>query len=169
MFPGFTEPSPEAALRARALRLLARREHSRAELRRKLAPHVEEGVDLDALLDDFTKRGWLSEERFVEQTVRAKSRRFGPLKIAHHLREKGIGEGIAEALAQARAGEAEALEAAWRSRFGRTGRCRGQGAPGPLPAGAGIRAGVDPEAPARPRRGPVRPKTAIRYAVVHGV
>lgn len=120
MAPGFTEPSPEAALRARALRLLARREHSRAELRRKLAPHVEEGVDLDVLLDDFTKRGWLSEERFVEQTVRAKSRRFGPMKIAHHLREKGIGEeGIAAALAQARAGEAEALGAAWRARFGR--------------------------------------------------
>ena len=106
--------------RARALRLLARREHSRAELRRKLAPRVEEGFDLDALLDDFTKRGWLSEERFVEQTVRAKSPRFGPLKIAQHLREKGIGEeGVAGGLAQSRAGEAQALEAVWRSRFGR--------------------------------------------------
>jgi regulatory protein len=117
---GFTEPSPEAALRARALRLLARREHSRAELRRKLAPHAEEGVDLEALLDDFTRRGWLSEERFVEQAVRAKARKFGPLKIAHHLREKGIDEaGIAQGLAQSRSGEAEALEAVWRSRFGR--------------------------------------------------
>ena len=110
----------DADLRARALRLLARREHSRAELRRKLGPHVEEGVDLEALLDDFTRRGWLSEERFVEQTVRAKARKFGPLKIAHHLREKGIGEeGIAEALEQSKAGELEALEAVWRSRFGR--------------------------------------------------
>jgi regulatory protein len=110
----------DSDIRARALRLLARREHSRAELRRKLGPHVEEGTDLEALLDDFTKRGWLSEERFVEQTVRAKSRKFGPLKIAHHLREKGIDEaGIEQGLAQARADEAEALEAAWRSRFGR--------------------------------------------------
>lgn len=110
----------DADLRTRALRLLARREHSRSELRRKLLPHVEEGFDLEALLDDFTLRGWLSEERFVEQTVRAKSRKFGPLKIAHHLREKGIGEeGIAEGLAQAKAGEAGALEAVWRTRFGR--------------------------------------------------
>lgn len=107
-------------LRARALRLLARREHSRVELRRKLAPHAEEGVDLEALLDDFTRRGWLSEERFVEQAVRAKARKYGPLKIANHLREKGIdGEGIAAALAQVKAGEAEALQAVWRSRFGR--------------------------------------------------
>ena len=73
---------------------------------------------MEALLDDFAKRGWLSEERFVEQAVRAKSRRFGPLKIAHYLREKGIDEaGVAQALAQARAGEEQALEAAWRSRF----------------------------------------------------
>ena len=107
-------------IRTRALRLLARREHSRAELRRKLGPHAEEGADLEALLDDFTKRGWLSEERFVEQTVRAKARKFGPLKIAHHLREKGIDEtGIEQGLAQAKADEAEALESVWRLRFGR--------------------------------------------------
>ena len=117
---GFPVANPEADLRARALRLLARREHSRAELRRKLSPHVEEGIDLDALLDDFTKRGWLSEERYVEQTVRAKSRKYGPLKIANHLREKGIDEaGIESALVQAKAEEAEALASAWRTRFGR--------------------------------------------------
>jgi regulatory protein len=117
---GFAVPSAEAGLRARALRLLARREHSRAELRRKLAPHAGEGADLDALLDDFTRRGWLSEERFVEQAVRAKARKYGPLKIAHHLREKGIDEaGIERGLAQARAEEGEALASAWRSRFGR--------------------------------------------------
>jgi len=121
MSPGFTEPTPEAALRARALRLLARREHSRAELRRKLALQAGEGgVDLEALLDDFTSRGWLSEERFVEQAVRAKARRYGPLKIAQHLREKGIDDsGIEQGLAQARAGEGEALASAWRARFGR--------------------------------------------------
>jgi regulatory protein len=109
------------ALRAKALRLLARREHSRAELRRKLAALAEEeGADLEALLDDFTTRGWLSDARFVEQTVRVKSRRFGPLKIAHHLREKGIDEaGIDAALAQAREGQEEALASAWRVRFGR--------------------------------------------------
>ena len=110
----------DAELRTRALRLLARREHSRAELRRKLSPHVEEGFDLEALLDDFTRRGWLSDARFIEQTVRTKSRKYGPHKLAHHLREKGIDEqGIADALAQAKSGEAEALACAWRSRFGR--------------------------------------------------
>jgi len=114
------DPLAAAGLRVRALRLLARREHSRAELRAKLLPHAGDGADVDALLDDFTRRGWLSEERFVEQTVRSKARRYGPLKIAHHLRGKGIDEaGIAAGLAQARAGEGEALASAWRARFGR--------------------------------------------------
>ncbi|HRE13219.1 MAG TPA: recombination regulator RecX [Usitatibacteraceae bacterium] len=120
---GFPVPTLDAELRARALRLLARREHSRAELRRKLAPHAGEDFDLDPLLDDFTKRGWLSEERFVEQTVRVKARKYGPLKIAHHLREKGIdAQGVEKGLAQAKAEEGEALASAWRARFGRAPR-----------------------------------------------
>jgi len=120
------EASP-SDLRARALRLLARREHSRAELRRKLSPHVQEGTDLEALLDDFTSRGWLSEARYVEQTVRAKARKYGPLKIAHHLREKGIDEaGIESALVQAKAEESEALASAWRTRFGRSPQDEGE-------------------------------------------
>jgi regulatory protein len=124
---GFPVANPEAELRARALRLLARREHSRAELRRKLSPHVEEGIDVEALLDDFTKRGWLSEERYVEQTVRAKARKYGPMKIAHHLREKGIDEaGVEKGLAQAKAEESEALAGAWRARFGRPPQDEGE-------------------------------------------
>jgi regulatory protein len=124
---GFPVADPAVALRARALRLLARREHSRAELRRKLAVHAEEGADLEALLDDFTKRGWLSEERFVEQAVRAKARKYGPLKIAHHLREKGIDEaGVERGLAQAKTEEGEALAAAWRARFGRPPQDEGE-------------------------------------------
>ena len=53
---------PELSLRARALQYLARREHSRAELRAKLLPYVQaedefeqtQSVDLDGLLDDLT-------------------------------------------------------------------------------------------------------------------
>jgi regulatory protein len=111
------------SLKARALDLLARREHSREELRRKLMPRVEEGDDLEVLLDELTRRGWLSEARFVEQTVRAKSRKFGPLKIAQHLRDKGIDdEAIAAAIAVAGSGEGETLAAVWRSRFGQPPR-----------------------------------------------
>jgi regulatory protein len=107
------------SLKARALQLLAAREHSRKELKRKLSRHAEEGEDIDGLLDDFEKRGWLSEARFIEQAVRTGSRKYGALKIVHQLREKGVGEeGIAAGMRLASTGERETLAAVWRSRFG---------------------------------------------------
>jgi len=111
-----TRPLPP--LRARALRFLARREHSRAELARKLAPLVVQGDDVEAMLDDFTQRGWLSDARFAEQTIRAKSRRFGPVKVAHDLRAKGVAEDAIDAAFRA-AGEHGAADIArvWASRF----------------------------------------------------
>src|SRR5260221_5041566 len=82
----------ERSLRARAMRFLARREHSRAELARKLAPIAAAGEDIEALLDELSAKGWLSDTRYAELAVRAKARRFGPLKVAHELRAKGVGD-----------------------------------------------------------------------------
>lgn len=110
-----TEPS----LRARAMRFLARREHSRAELRRKLASRAAEGDDVEALLDDLATRGWLSDARYAEQSIRAHARRFGPLKIAQQLRSRGIDdETIAAGFRAAGKDGASSLERVWRSRFG---------------------------------------------------
>jgi regulatory protein len=110
---------PPLTLRNRALGLLARREHSRAELRRKLAPKVEEGDELESLLDDLVQRGWLSDQRFVEQTVRAKARRMGAARIAHDLRARGVDETlIAAGVAAARPGETDSLNGVWMRRFG---------------------------------------------------
>jgi len=83
-------------LRQRALNYLSRREHSRRELQHKLAGFAEEGDDLEALLDDFQRRGWLSDERFAEQVVHSRKGRYGSLKVAHELREKGVSETLAD-------------------------------------------------------------------------
>ena len=80
------------SLRARALSFLSRREHSRAELAAKLQSHTDDPEELTRLLDDFVKRGWLSEVRFIEQTVNRLGRKFGIRRIAHTLREKGISD-----------------------------------------------------------------------------
>jgi regulatory protein len=113
-FVAKTEPS----LRARAMRFLARREHSRAELARKLVPLAAEGEDIDALLDDLSGKGWLSDARYAELAVRSKARRFGPLKVAYQLRAKGVGDEVIEiAFAKAGAEGAANLERVWRSRF----------------------------------------------------
>ena len=87
---------PIVSLRQRALGYLARREHSRQELLLKLQPHTEVPEELDALLEDLQKRGWLSDERYAEQVVHARRSRYGSLKVAHLLREKGVSETTAE-------------------------------------------------------------------------
>jgi regulatory protein len=110
--------SSEPSLRARALRYLARREHSREELRRKLAGFVAEGEDLEAVLDEMAAKGWLSDARFAEHAIRARARRFGPLKLAQHLRERGLDEEAIAAGFHAAGEEGVAsIEAVWRSRF----------------------------------------------------
>jgi regulatory protein len=108
---------PEPSLRERALRLLARREYSRDELQRRLAPHVEEAEALETLLDDLKRRGWLSEQRVVEQVVHARQAKFGGRRIAHELREKGV----AEELIAGALGEFDELATArsvWAKKFG---------------------------------------------------
>ena len=107
-----------ASLRTRALQALARRELSRAELQAKLLPHVLEADDLGALLDDLQRRGWLSDERAMEQIVRIRSARFGSQRIAHELRQKGISEElIALSIPQLKEGELEAARNVWQRKF----------------------------------------------------
>lgn len=100
------------------MRFLARREHTRVELKRKLEARAQEGEDVERLLDELTQRGWLSDARYAEQAIRAKARRFGPIKLAHYLKSRGVGEeAIAAGLKGAGADGTPSLEAVWRSRF----------------------------------------------------
>jgi regulatory protein len=110
---------PELSLRVRAMRYLARREHSRAELHSKLQPHVQEGEDLNAVLDELEKRNWLSDARATTQWVDAKRGRFGSQRIAHELRQKGIPENlISDAMPQLKETELEAVREVWQRKFG---------------------------------------------------
>ncbi|MBM3356869.1 MAG: recombination regulator RecX [Betaproteobacteria bacterium] len=111
------------SLRARALKLLARREHSRAELARKLAPHAADPEELESLLDLLERCGWLSEARVVEQVVHSRRSRFGLRRIERELAQKGVSlEAIAAALPELRAGELAAARTVWRKKFGRQPR-----------------------------------------------
>ena len=64
------------------------------ELARKLAPHAQSQQALDVLLDQLVSRKQLSDERFAEERARMLSRKYGPAKIRHDLRSKGIAEEI---------------------------------------------------------------------------
>ena len=112
-----------SSLKERALRLLARREHSRRELGRKLAAHVEDPAEIERVLDECEARGWLSESRVVEQVVHARRRRFGTRRIERELLEKGISEeAVAAVLPELKSGELAAARGVWRRRFGKEPR-----------------------------------------------
>jgi regulatory protein len=114
-----SQKKPELTLRVRAMRYLARREHSRAELHAKLRPYVQEGEDLEAVLDELEKRNWLSDARATTQWVDAKRGRFGSQRIAHELRQKGIPENlIAKAMPQLKETELDAAREVWQKKFG---------------------------------------------------
>ncbi|HEX5477338.1 MAG TPA: recombination regulator RecX [Burkholderiales bacterium] len=83
-------PDTSAELKARALRHLVRREHSRAELARKLAPHAESPEALQAVLDLLLSKKQLSDERFAEERARVLSRKYGAARIRHDLKARGV-------------------------------------------------------------------------------
>lgn len=89
------EPDTPGELKARALRHLARREHSRAELERKLAPHAESPVALEQLLDALAAKRQLSDERYAEARAHQLSRKYGAARIRQDLKAKGIDDDIA--------------------------------------------------------------------------
>jgi regulatory protein len=112
------------------MQCLARREYSRAELRSKLLPHAQADADfeqssdssrpsdLDALLDDLTARGWLSDERAASQLIHAKRSRFGTQRITHELRQRGISEElISAALPELIDSELAAAREVWKRKF----------------------------------------------------
>jgi len=88
-----------AQLKARALRHLVRREHSRAELARKLTPHAESPAAVEAVLDLLSSRMQQSDARYAEERARALSRKYGGARIRHDLRSKGIPEALVQSAA----------------------------------------------------------------------
>jgi len=100
--------------------MLARREHSREELKRKLGGAETVPGELEALIDEFERLGWLSEHRLADQAVALARGRYGSHRVLDQLREKGVtGEPLARALDALKAQELESALAVWRKRFGR--------------------------------------------------
>jgi regulatory protein len=83
-------PRPPISLKARALKYLSSREHSRLELARKLAPYAQDGDDIESLLDWLEQSRFLSSERFSESLVNRRVARYGNNRILSELQSHGI-------------------------------------------------------------------------------
>jgi regulatory protein len=113
------------SVKGRALRYLAQREHSRAELERKLARHVEDTPEAPAAeqlaraLDELAAHGFLSEARVAESLLASAGQRFGVRRLKQTLQAKGLAPDlVAATLQQARGTELERAREVWRRKFG---------------------------------------------------
>lgn len=120
------DDNSDAAVREQCIRLLARREHSRQELRAKLTQRDYDRDVSDRVLDELAAERLLSDERFTEQFVRQRLEAgYGPVKIRADLAERGIAGDLAAP--QLDLGDDEWRErchAAWERRFGAAPRDR---------------------------------------------
>jgi regulatory protein len=113
------------SVKGRALRYLAQREHSRAELERKLArrfegdPEAPAAAQIARALDELAACGLLSEARVAESVLAAQGPRYGSRRLKQTLQAKGLDPALVTAtLLQARATELDRAREVWRRRYG---------------------------------------------------
>jgi len=113
------------SVKGRALRYLSQREHSRVELERKLARHVQDTEEASArqqisqALDQLAAAGLLSEARAAESVLTSQGQRFGSRRLKQVMQAKGLDAQLVSAtLQQARLTELERAREVWRRRFG---------------------------------------------------
>ncbi|MCG3144679.1 MAG: Regulatory protein RecX [Gammaproteobacteria bacterium] len=112
--------------------MLARREHTREELRNKLRRRIDDEAAIEAALDGLARERLQSDDRHAESYLRQRADRgYGPLRIARELRDRGTSK---EAVSRAIDGleEADWLRLARAARVKRFGRA--------VPAGPAERA-----------------------------
>lgn len=107
------------SLKARALAYLARREHSRLELEKKLRGYAESAEQLQHLLDQLEAQKLLSLERYAESLMHRKAGRLGAQRILAEMKQQGLDENLRAASAVAlKETELERATAVWKKRYG---------------------------------------------------
>jgi regulatory protein len=101
------------------LQLLSQREHSRAELERKLATHETTPGELAQALDDLQARDFINEGRVIESVINHRAGKLGAARLKQELAAKGLGgEAVAQALAALKDSELERAREVWQKKFG---------------------------------------------------
>lgn len=112
-------PTTGPSLKSRALRLLARREHSRAELERKLAAYEEVPGTLAQALDALQAKDFINDQRVVESVVHRRAPRLGAGRVRQELERKGLDrEAVASAVAALAVTELARARSVWQKKFG---------------------------------------------------
>jgi len=73
-----------------------RREHSGAELARKLAPYADSAESLAQVLEELANRKQLSDERYAEARAHGLARKYGAAKIRQDLKAHGVADAVVD-------------------------------------------------------------------------
>lgn len=116
-----TETCDPADIRLAAMNLLARREHSRGELRSKLQRRFGDGQQLKTQLQKLADENLQSDQRFAESFARMRAGRgYGPARVRQDMREKNLSDSdIARAFEAAELDWNALAEQALYKKFGR--------------------------------------------------
>lgn len=115
-----SEAEQTREIREAALRLLARREHSRAELKRKLRKCSSDTDRIESVLMQLQENGLQSDQRYVDSFIRRRaSQGYGPERIRMELRQNQLGSSLFDPLLQSTEFDWFArMRAAWHKKFG---------------------------------------------------
>jgi regulatory protein len=107
------------AVRRTAMDLLARREHGRVELTRKLRQRGAPDELIEPALDRLAEEGLLSEARYLESFIRYRSGAgYGPARIREELGQRGLNRSdIEQALRESEVDWAALLRDTWQRKF----------------------------------------------------
>ncbi len=112
-------PAVTLSLKGRALRALAAREHSRAELARKLASFETEPGELAKVLDELCAKDFINEQRVADSLAYRRGAKLGTARVVQELKAKGVEPGaVLEAAAALKLTELERASEVWRKKFG---------------------------------------------------
>ena len=113
------QPGFKLSHKGRALRLLSQREHSRAELVRKLSSHEEVSGELAQVLDDLQAKGFIDETRVLESVVNHRAPKLGNGRIKQELQAKGLApDAVAQAMLDLKESEFSRAQNIWQKKFG---------------------------------------------------
>lgn len=114
-----------ADIRLKAMDLLARREHSRQELKQKLFKRFKDLELIDQQLDQLVSENLQSDERYAESLLRQRlSSGHGPIRIRQEMRQKGISDSKISAAIEAEEPDwYELAEETFKKKFGQAPAC----------------------------------------------
>lgn len=106
-------------LKSKVLYYLAKRDYSYKEILQKLQKYSQNIEEITNLLDECVQKGWLCEERYINNYIQSKSKKYSLLKIKNDLQQKTNNtQLIEEMLAKSQIDEYQIALSIWQKKFG---------------------------------------------------